>query len=818
MGRRLWWDEAKQDFRYATRQLRRAPSFAAITVLTLGIAIGANTAVFSVINAVLLKPLPFPEADDLSVIWTRYLPPSGFDIDKFTLSGPELLDLQESTRTLESMGGFMVGSRAITGDGEAAQRIRVAFYSSTVLPTLGVRPELGRWFTDGEDVPEGPAVTILSHDMWAGRFGSDPAIIGRSILMNGTTTEVVGVMPAGFEFPSGARAWLPLGLDRSNEGGRAGHAYSAVGRLAPGMTQADFDAELAVINERWAQEYDHNVAHFSWSQSLHAETVADAPQRLRLLMAAVALVLLVACANIANLLLARGERRQGEVAVRLTLGAGRGRLIRQLATESLVLAAIAAVFGLGLAEAGLRALIAIDAEALPRLGQVELDGTVLLFTLGVTAVTALIFGIAPAYLTGRRVSSTLASSASRAVGGRRSTSLRRLLVTGEVALSLVVVILAGLVVRSFSALTNTDPGMDVENLMTFAVSLPRIAYPDDDLIPVEYEKLMDELPAIPGVTSAAAATVLPFGGRAQWDFELNDRPARQDGEVAWNAGITLVSTDYFETLDIPVLEGRGLTAQDARDAPLVVVVSETMADRFWPGQSVIGKQLGYLMEGTVPWMTVVGLVPDPITGRLDSEPYPHVYVPQSQGGISTYFMPRSLQIAVRAGVDVGTIVPGVRTAVGGFDADLPLYQVSTMEAIVADSFAGPRVMTNLLGVFAAIALILAAVGIYGVISYTVAGRTREIGVRIALGAERGDITRLILAEGARPVIAGVVIGLGGAWFSGRLIEAMLFGVEPTDPLTFSTLPVVLLLTGMLASWIPAMRATRITPTEALREE
>ncbi len=600
MGRRLWWDEAKQDFRYATRQLRRAPSFAAITVLTLGIAIGANTAVFSVINAVLLKPLPFPEADDLSVIWTRYLPPSGFDIDKFTLSGPELLDLQESTRTLESMGGFMVGSRAITGDGEAAQRIRVAFYSSTVLPTLGVRPELGRWFTDGEDVPEGPAVMILSHDMWAGRFGSDPAIIGRSILMNGTTTEVVGVMPAGFEFPSGARAWLPLGLDRSNEGGRAGHAYSAVGRLAPGMTQADFDAELAVINERWAQEYDHNVAHFSWSQSLHAETVADAPQRLRLLMAAVALVLLVACANIANLLLARGERRQGEVAVRLTLGAGRGRLIRQLATESLVLAAIAAVFGLGLAEAGLRALIAIDAEALPRLGQVELDGTVLLFTLGVTAVTALIFGIAPAYLTGRRVSSTLASSASRAVGGRRSTSLRRLLVTGEVALSLVVVILAGLVVRSFSALTNTDPGMDVENLMTFAVSLPRIAYPDDDLIPVEYEKLMDELRAIPGVTSAAAATALPFGGRAQWDFELNDRPARQDGEVAWNAGITLVSTDYFETLDIPVLEGRGLTAQDARDAPLVVVVSETMADRFWPGQSVIGKQLGYLMEGTVP--------------------------------------------------------------------------------------------------------------------------------------------------------------------------------------------------------------------------
>jgi putative ABC transport system permease protein len=819
MDRRLWWDEVRQDLRYAVRQLRRAPSFAAITILTLGVAIGANSAVFSVVNAVLLQPLPYPESDRLTTLWTRYLPPSGFDIPQFAISGPEILDYQETTRTLESLGIYYVSSRTVTGDGEAAERVRVGEISATVFPTLEVQAELGRWFTPEEDVPDGPAVAMLSHALWVDRFGADPTVLGRSILMNGVSTEVVGVMPEGFAYPGEAQAWVPLGLARENQGGRGGHGLYAVGRLAEGMTDADVDAELEVVRERWAQEYEHNVAHYIFARDLHEEVVGDAPRRLRLLMAAVGLVLLIACANIANLLLARAERRQSEVAVRRTLGAGRGRITRQLATESIVLAGLSALAGLGLAQLGLRALVAIDPEALPRLDEVRLDGQVLLFTLAVTVLTALLFGVLPAYLSGRRASPTLASSSGRAVGGRRRSTLRRMLVSGEVAMSLVVVVLAALVVRSFAALASTDPRMDPANLVTFSVSLPETSYPDTEIVPAEMERMLDGLRALPGVESATATTSLPFRGMSQWDFQLNDRPARQEGEMAWNAGISHVADGYFETLGIPILDGRTIEAQDRRDGQLVAVVSEAMAERYWPGERVIGKQFGYAFdEIETPWITIVGLVPDPVTSSLDAEPYPHVYIPQSQAGVSTYDVPRSMQIAVRGSTSAESVLPGIRQAMSDFDSDLALYQLSTMEDIVSASVAGPRVTTNLLGVFAVIALMLAAVGVYGVISYSVAGRTREIGVRVALGAERSEITRLILGEGARPVVVGVVVGLAGAWFSTRLVESMLYDVEPTDPVTFSTIPLVLLTVGVVASLIPALRATRIAPTEALREE
>jgi predicted permease len=823
MNRQVWRDEIRQDFRYAVRQLRRAPSFAAIAILTLGIAVGANTAVFSVVNGVLLKPLPYPEPDQLAVLWTRYLPPSGFDIPKFALSGPEFLDYRESTEAFGSLGAYATGTRSLTGEGVDAERVGVALYTVDVLPALGVRPRLGRAFTHRDDAAGGPPVTILGHDLWVGRFGADPAVVGRSILMNGLATEVVGVMPEGFAFPSDTQAWLPLGLDRTNAGGRGGHGTRAVGRLAPGGTMADVHAELAVLRERWAQEFEHNEAHFLWAQDLRTELVGDAPGRLRLLMAAVGLVLLVACANLTNLLLARAERRHVEIAVRTTLGAGRGRIARQLVTESLVLAAVASILGLALALAGTRALIAMDPEALPRLEEVGLDETVLLFTVGAALLSALLFGIAPAYLAGRRGAPSVASSESRAVGARRGSALRRLLVTSEVALSLVVVILAGLVVRSFAALTSTDPRMNADDLLTFSLTLPAATYPDDDLVPSRYEELLERTRAVPSVVAATAASALPFGGLSQWDFQLDDRPPRRGGEVAWNAGITHVATDYFETLGIPVLEGRALTRGDGRDAPLVAVASESMAARYWPGESVIGKRFGYAMQdestGTtvVPWITIVGLVPDPVTSSVDQAPYPHVYVPQAQAGVSTYGVPRSLRIAVRSGIEAGSLLPGVRAAVADLDRNLPLSEVTTMETVVAESLSGPRIMANLLGTFAAIALVLAVVGIYGVISYSVAGRTREIGVRVALGAEGGTITRMILLEGAGPVVAGIVIGLAGAWLASRLVESMLFGVEPTDPATFALLPLAVLAVGMLASLIPALRATRVAPTEALRE-
>ena len=818
MNRRQTWDEIVQDTRYAIRQLLRVPSFAVITILTLAIAIGANTAVFSVWNAVVLAPLPYPDADELTMVWARYLPASGFDIDKFALSGPEYLDYRDISETMESVAAFGSGSITLTGDGADAERIRVARVSGEFAGVLGVEPTLGRWLNPEETLPDAVPATVLGHDLWVSRFGADPEIIGRSVLMNGQSTEVVGVMPQGFEFPADSRAWLSLGLDRSNEGGRASHGYFAVGRRLDGVSQADVDAELEVIRGRWEAEHEHNVAHYLWAQGLRTEIVGDSRARLVLLMTAVGLVLLIACANIANLLLARGERRHAEIAVRRTLGAGRGRITRQLATESLVLAAVAGVLGLLLAWLGVRGLLWLDAEALPRLDGIQLDGRVLAFTAALSATTAVLFGVVPALLAGRRATPGLASSATRAVGaGRRTMVLRRLLVSSEVGLSLVVVILAGLVVRSFDALSNTDPRFDPTNVVTFSLTLPTASYPNDAQVPAEYADLLDRLRTVPGVTSASMITNLPFGGTAQWDFELEGRGERTEGEVARNAGISHVDPDYFSTMGIPVLEGRRLRADDRRGGPLVAVVSETMASRFWPGESALGKRFGYPQADTVPWVTVVGLVPDPVTSTVDAEPYPHVYVPHVQGGIATYFVPRSMQVALRAGLEPAALMPAIRSTVSTFDSDLPLYSVGTMEETVSASLAGPRVTTNLLAVFASIAMILALVGIYGVISYSVAGRTREIGVRVALGAERSAITRMILVEGTRPILAGIVVGVIVATFATRLVENMLYGIEPTDPLTFSLVPLALLFVGGAASWLPAVRATRVAPTEALRE-
>jgi putative ABC transport system permease protein len=821
MNRRRWWDELRQDLAFAARQLRRTPSFATVAILTLTLAIGANTAVFSVVEGVLLKPLPYAQPDRLVDLWTKYLPPSGFDIAKFSLSGPEFLDYAEETSAFSSLGAYQPGgSRAITGDGQDAERVRVTFVGAAVLPVLGVKPALGRWFTAQEDAPDAPPATILSHDLWASRYASDPDVVGRSISMNGTATEVVGIMPAGFAFGGDAKAYLPLGLTRASEGNREGHSYSAIGRLAPGATLADVDAELAVLRDRWAAAYQHNVGHFVWAAPLKDDRLGDAPHVLYLLLSAVGLVLLVACVNTANLLLARGERRMGEVAVRRALGAGRGRLTRQLVTESLVLALLAALLALPLAAVGTRALIGLDPRALPRLDEVRVDPLVLAFTLGVALVTALLFGAVPGWLVGRGSVAAVAGSGGRSVGGRHRAALRRVLVTAEVAVSLVVVILAGLLVRSFGALVSTDPGFRADNALAFGVSLPKTSYPDDQRTFAEYRRLLDGVRAVPGVVSVTAATDLPFGGgMMRWDFELADRPPRQAGERAWNAGITSVMPDYFETLGIPILEGRGITRDDQADAPLVGVVSETMARVYWPGQSALGKRWGYGRDnGQVPWITVVGVARDRIVDHVGEETVPQVYVPEAQDGVAAYYIPRALQVVARTGVDPLSVTSAVRAAVKEFDPDLPLANVRAMRDVVSSSMARPRLATSLLGAFALLALVLAAVGIYGVVSYSVAGRTREIGVRVALGARRGDVMRMIVREGATPVALGVAVGLGGAWLASGLVRTMLYGVAPTDALTFTALPTALLALGIAASLLPARRATRIAPTEALREE
>lgn len=816
------WDETRQNLAFAWRQLRRAPAFATTAMLTLAVAIGAGTAVFSVLNAVLLRPLPYPEPDRLSIVWTRYLPASGFDISKFFLSVPEFYDLREGARSFERLGMWTNSTRTLTGDGEEAERVAVGLFSRDMFPVLGVTPLHGRWFSAAEDTPGAAPTMILGYDLWQRRFGGDPAVVGRSLDVNGEATQVVGVMPQGFAFPRMAEAYLPLGIDQAaaSSYGRGAHGWGAVGRRHAGVTQADLDAELALIGDRWAEEFEHNEAHFAWAATLKEDTLGDAPGILLSLSVAVGLVLLIGCANVANLLLARGERRHVEVAVRAALGADAGRITRQLVTESLLLAVGGAVLGLGLAYGGTRLLIGMDPGALPRLEQVQVDGTVLLFALGAAVATTLLFGVVPALLAGRRVGRSVAAASSRSTGSRARSRLRRALVTGEVALGLVVVIVAGLMGRTMAALTAADPGLEVDNVLTFTVSLPTASYPEDAQVPDDMGRMVASLRALPSVTAVAASSALPYSrSSSRWDFLLDDRPPREEGDQAWSAEIALVLPGYFEALGIPVLEGRGFTESDRADGAMVGVVSETMARTFWPGESPVGKRWAYPSgDSARVWITAVGVVPDQVNSRVDQEANPQIYLPAHQSGISAYGFPRTYQVAVRSPLGPETVTEAVRRAVADFDADLPLYDVTTLEETVTAAYADTRLVTTLLVVFAFIALVLAAVGIYGVVSYSVAGRTREIGIRVALGARRHAVIRMIIGEGIRPVLLGLLLGLSGAWFARELVASLLFGVSENDPVTFTVLPLALLLVGAAASLVPALRATRIAPTEALREE
>ena len=816
--RRVWWDEVMTDLRFGGRQLRRAPGFAAVAVVTLGLAIGANTAVFSVVDGVLLKPLPYEDPDGVVMLWTRYLPPSGFDIAKFAISGPEILDYRESTRALSRVGIYQPSSsRTLTGHGGEAERISVTLISADVLAALGVRPMLGRAFTTEEDTPGGPAVALLSWELWRDRFGADSMVVGTSVVLNGTSTQVVGVMPEGFRLGADDQAWIPVGLDRANEGGRGGHGYYGVARMAPGMTKADVDQELELLSNRWADAYEHNVAHYIWAEGAMDAVVGDAPRTLSLLLVAVGLVLVIACANVANLLLARGERRQAEIGLRTALGASRGRIVRQMVTESLTIAAASAVLGLLLARWLTPVLIGMAPTALPRLGSVELDGGVLAFTAAVALLTALLFGVLPATVAGRRAVGRAASARpGAALSGAR---LRRGLVGAEVALSLVVVILAGLLVRSYAALSGADQGLETSNLLTFSLTLPSTTYPEGEEVPAHFETLLGRISALPGVSAASGASALPFDGFAgQWDFQLDDRPPRNEGDRAWNAAVGIAAPGLFETLGIPLVAGRGIGPDDDERGPWVGVVNETFARVYWPGEDPLGKRWGYAQDDSVTWISVVGVAADPVVNDPAEEPYPFVWIPAAQVGLSAYGWPRTLRMAVRTAADPEVLTPAVREVVRAFDPDLPMYGIRTMEDAVSDALARPRLATSLLSLFGVLAFVLAAVGVYGVIAYSVAARTREIGVRAALGADRGRVVRMVIVEGARPVLVGIGAGVVGAWAATGLVRSMLFGVAPLDPLTFVLVPASLLAVGVLACLAPAMRATAIAPTEALREE
>ncbi len=808
-----------QDVRLGLRQIRRSPGFAGVAALTLALALGATASVFGVLEGVLLRPLPYSQPDRLVAIWQRFLPESGYDSPKATLTGPEALDLEEATETLSSVGIIQGGAAvALTGDGADARELSVWLGSASLRPTLGVDPLLGRWFTSDEDVPGGAAVAVITHSLWSERYGADPDVVGRVVMMSGTPTELVGVLPAGFTLGlwRDVGAYLPLRLTRASIA--SGHAYGVVGRLAPGYERADLDAELGVVNERWMQE-GRSHGDELWAQPLKEDRLGGAAEPLALITVAVGLVLLVACVNMAGLLLARGERRQGEVAIRTALGASRWRVVRQLLTESSVLAVGGLLLAIPLAWLATRAVIDLDPTALPRLGDVALGRRALAVTAAGTVLTTLLFGLAPALVMLRKAGPT-SGSARGPTSGRAAGRLRGLLVTTEVTVSMAVVIIAGLLVRSFWERASADPGFRVESLVAFDLTLSAERYPDDPSVPVAVENVLDRVRSLPGVSSASAASAVPFGQHMLvFPFRLDGQLPRGANEPARAAVTNFVMPGYFTTMEVPVKNGRGLTESDRAGATAVGIINETMADTFWPGESAVGRRWAYGSEDTGgPWITVVGVVPDQLRGNVGEDAFPQVYLPQSQSEQVIQRTARSVTVVFRAATDPSLPAPAIRATVREFDAALPVGNLRLMTDVFSRSMARPRLITYLLGVFAGITLMLALVGLYGVVSYSVMGRTREIGVRAALGATRIRILRMIVAEGAAPLVLGIVLGVAAGWYSARFVGDLLYVVSASDPATFVTGALAFFAVGIGATLVPALRATGIAPTVALREE
>lgn len=813
-----------QDLRYAARLLLRTPGFTLLAALTLALGIGANAAIFSVIDAVLLRPLPYGQPERLVFLYTQF-PEMSFD--RFWTSAPEFLELrQKSKGFLEELGAYTTGASNITG--EQPVRVKTARISAGLFDVLQVKPELGHVFTAKDDLPNTEPVLVLSHELWKTAFGGERSVIGRRVQVDGVDRTVVGVMPPGFDVGNErVEAWVPLALDPAKPGNRAGHYLYMIGRLKPGMGMTPARSALAGLVGRWKNELpdEHTPTledHPIKMTALLDDLVGNVRAKMWLLMGAVGLVLLIACANVANLLLARAEARQKEIAVRTALGAARGRLIRQFLTESVLLSLIGGAFGLLLAVWGVKALVATNPDAIPRAGEIGIDARVLLFTLGVSLLTGILFGLAPALHSRASVLfAILKEGGQRTTAGARRQLLRRALVVAEVALAATLVLVGGLLIRSFWLLLQVDPGFDPRGVLTFQIALPDARYPDDRQVIAFYQRLLDQVQALPGVQSAAAAWGLP----PKRDLLANDTeiegvpgpPAGPPQNIDYWQGVT---AGYLDTMKIPVVAGRGFLPSDGAGTPGVVLVNETTAKLFWPGQDPIGKRLRGPAppDQPLPWLSVVGVVKDVKQGGLEAKTGTEVYFLHSQMPETIGFTTDDMYLVIRTAGDPLALVASVRDRVRALDPTLPLAQVRSLERVVFESVAQPRFMTRMALLFAVVALALAAVGTYGVLSYSVEQRTQEIGVRMALGAQARQVLGMVLGQGARLVAVGLVVGIVGALALRSILAGMLFGVAPTDPTIFASVVVVLSAVSLAACYLPARRATRISPMVALREE
>lgn len=813
-----------QDVRYALRLLRRQPAFALFVVLTLAVGIGANTAVFSIINSVLLRPLPYADSDELVRVYGRFDPESGFDFPQFTLSNPEYLEYKSQTKALADVAGFSTGAVTLGGTDGEPERLPAAAVTGNLFGVLKAAPVRGRVFAEDELAVGGPEVAILSHGLWQARYGGDPGIVGRAILVNRTPTTVVGVMPADFSFPRDTtRIWVPMRIDPANPGGRSSHGTSAIGRLAPGVSIETADAEMRTLMQDWRVRFPAvHTGHYLFLRPMLEDVAGTTRPALLLLFGATAFVLLIVCANLASVILARGEARTREMAIRGALGGGRARLIRLSLVESAVLALAGGAIGVTLAIAGVRLLLAVDPTSIPRSSELSVDARMLLFATGVSVVCALLVGLLPA-LRGARpdLQQSLRDGALTSSGGPASHTFRNSLVVLEVALTMVLVLGAALMLRSFARLTAVDPGFDPTGLISAHVSLPAASYKDPAQVETFYGALISRLESSPAVRSVSAGSTVPLaGGSGVWDFEIEGRPAPAPGQPAWNAKAVVVRPGYFETLKVPIVRGRPFTADDTDRSQPVAIVNQAMATKFFAGEDPVGRRIRIAGNDELKdaWMTVVGVSASVRTDALEDDPPPAYHFLQSQLPRTNGGPARNLSILVRTEAAPESAMQAVRAAVRELDPNLALADVQTLESVVDRSVARPRFLTWLLATFAGIGLLLGASGIYGVLAYTVARRTREIGIRRALGAPTRGLVRHVIAGGLRSVSVGILIGLLVSYWTTRYWTAQLFEVSPTDVSVNVGVTAMILLVALLAMLVPTLRAVRISPLKALRNE
>lgn len=797
------------DLRYAFRQLIKAPGFTAVAILTLALGIGACSAIFSVVNTVLLRPLDYPEPGRIVAIRETNLP----QFPEFSVSPPNYLDWEKQTKSYEYFAAYAGANVNLTGEGEPQRLIGVKS-TAHYFDVYGLKPVLGRVLLPEEDAQGKNHVVVLSYPFWQRVFGAGRDVVGRAIQLNGEPYTVVGVAPVGFGLTSKVDVWMPMAFkpDETANDARGGHYINVVGRLRPGVTVAQARAELEVIASQLAQQYpDSNKGWGIFMMTLQDYAVRDVKPVLYTLLGAVGCVLLIACANLANLLLARATARHREISIRAALGASRARLVRQLLTESVLLSLCGGVAGLLLARWGLDALLALAPTSLPRVTEIRLDSGVLLFSLALSIVTGLVFGIAPAWLAARAdVNEALKQGSRGSTEGGVRGRLRSALVVIEVTFALMLLGGAGLLARSFMQLAHVDPGFNPENATLLRLSLPQKKYAMPEQQTAFADALLDRVKNLPGVQFAGITHSMPLVGDYVLGFNIEGRPAIAPSDLP-STNYYAVTPDYFRAMGIRLVRGRVFTPQDDAKAPRVAIINETMARQHFPNEDPIGKRIN-ITQGPDTWREIVGIVGDVKQYGVDKATSAQAYEPFAQVPFS------SLNVVIRTSGAPAALLGAIRPTVYAVDKDQPIGAIRPLEEIVADSIARQRFAMTLLTVFSLVALVIAAVGIYGVMAYSVVQRTGEFGIRMALGAQQGDVLRLVLAQGGKLVGLGLIIGLAATLAASRAMGSMLFNTSAQDPLTLGTITLLLGAVALIACLLPASRATKVNPIEALRSE